>query len=324
MKTGEALFIDIQAPTIKQAAYIGPIYDGLFDQDTGAVQALRAGFRSFVMQIDYLDVKKDTSKFAGPGIPTLLYRGDDGSLLGNNSADINKVATSIANTAFRPEIPNYTDPIIIYLHFLRTPSPVTSPEAYTDFLGKVAAAINPLAPNHLGMTPLGTFNRQKQESTILTTPLKTFAGQVIILCNADTSPFRKMKRVNPANDLDFWVNMRVYLNNATDEFGVTQSPESGVIPSAVIVTADSLLSMTPKQMETFATRGKNQFVIAMTSQMKNPSSTELSTLLQTVGVNLVPIDIFSDNVDNTKELLSQYNNKSFSPKIAGLTNTTAT
>jgi hypothetical protein len=133
-----------------------------------------------------------------------------------------------------------------------------------------------------------------------------------------------MKRVNPANDLDFWVNMRVYLNNATDEFGVTQAPESGVIPSAVIVTADSLLSMTPKQMETFATRGKNQFVIAMTSQMKNPSSTELSTLLQTVGVNLVPIDIFSDNMDNTKELLSQYNNKSFSPKIAGLTNTTAT
>ena len=323
MKTGDALFVDIQAPTIKQAGYIGPIYDGLFDQDTGAVQALRAGFRSFVMQIDYLDVKKDGSKFAPPGIPTLLYRGDDGSLLGNNSADINKVATSIANTAFRPEIPNYTDPIIIYLHFVRTPSPVTSPDRYTDFLGKVAAAINPLAPNHLGMTPLGTFNRQKQESTILTTPLKTFAGQVIILCNADTSPFRKMKRVNPANDLDFWVNMRVYLNNATDEFGVTQAPESGVIPSAVIVTADSLLSMTPKQMESFATRGKNQFVIAMTSQMKNPSSTELSTLLQTVGVNLVPIDIFSDNVDNTKELLSQYNNKSFSPKIAGLTNTTA-
>jgi len=319
----EILFVDSQPMTIKQAGYIGPIYDGLFDSESGAVQALRSGFRSFVMQIDYLDMKKDTSKFAPPGIPTLLYRGDNGSLLGNNSGDIRKIANSIANTAFRPEVPNYTNPVILYLHFVRTPSPLTAPDRYTDFLSKVAEAINPLAPNHLGMTPLGTFNRQKQESTILTTPLKTFAGQVIILCNADTSPFRKMKRVNPANDLDFWVNMRVYLYDATDEIGVTQTPESGVIPSAVVVRTDSLLSMSSKQMESFATQAKNKYIIAMPSQLENPSSIELSSLLQVMGVNIVPIDIFSKNIETTKELLSKYNNKSFSPKIAGLRNTSA-
>jgi hypothetical protein len=62
-------------------------------------------------------------------------------------------------------------------------------------------------------------------------------------------------------------------------------------------------------------------VIAMPSQLANPSPAELTILLQKTGVNLVPIDIFSDNIDTTKQLLSKYNNKSFSPKIAGLRNT---
>jgi hypothetical protein len=316
-KPGDTMLVDMQALTIKQAGFIGPIYQGVFDKDTGASQALRSGFRSFVLQIDYLDAKMGDD-FAQPGIPTLLYRGDDGSLISNNSADINAVVTSIANTAFRPEIPNYTDPLIIYLHFVRTPSPISSPDSYIEFLSKVAAAINPLAPNHLGMTPLGTFNRQKQESNMLTTPIRGFGGQVIILCNADTSAFRKMSNINPANDLDFFVNMRVYSN---ETLGVTQKPPEGVTPTAIVISASTLLSMSSKEMEEFAAKAKNQYVIAMPSQMANPSPAELTILLQNTGVNLVPIDIFSDNIDTTKQLLSKYNNKSFSPKIAGLRNT---
>jgi hypothetical protein len=61
----------------------------------------------------------------------------------------------------------------------------------------------------------------------------------------------------------------------------------------------------------------------MPSQLENPNSIELSSLLQVMGVNIVPIDIFSKNIETTKELLSKYNNKSFSPKIAGLRNTSA-
>ena len=308
-----------QPLTIKQAAFLGPLPDGHFDTDNGAVQALRAGFRSFIFQIDYLDTKRDENLFALPGIPTLLYRADDGGLLSENSADINEVAQSIANSAFRPEVPKNTDPVIIYLHILRTPSITRDPDGYKIFLSKIAKALNPLAPMHLGMTPLGTFHRQKQESVLLATPLSNFEGQVIILCNADTSVFKNANPpINPADDLDFWVNMRVYLNEAADSLGVTQMPAAGVTPSAVVVRLDNTLALSSQKIDAFAAQGKNRFVIALPSQMYNPTVQELDTAINLLGINMVPLDIFSDNVDNVKALVKEYDSNDFRLKPVGL------
>ena len=310
--------VNLQPRTIKQAAFIGPLPEGSFDT-TGTAQALRGGFRSFIFQIDYLDTNRG-DKFAAPGIPALLYRGDDGALLSTNSADINEVAQTIANLAFRPEVPNYTEPLIIYLHILRTPSVIRDPEGYKTFLSKIATALNPLAPNHLGMTPLGSFNRQKQESALINTPLNTFEGQVIILCNADTTIFRTAKGVDPANDLDFWVNIRVYLSSSTDSFGVTQAPPAGTTPSAVVVGLSSLLGLSSQKADAFASQAKSQFVIALPSQLKNPTADEVDKAINTLGVNIVPIDIFSDAIEKTDALVAEYSNMTFRPKPAGLRN----
>ena len=308
-----------QPLTIKQAAYLGPVSEGHFDTDSGAVQALRAGFRSFIFQIDYLDTKRDENLFAPPGIPTLLYRGDDAGLISENSADINAVAQSIANSAFRPEVPKNTDPVIIYLHILRAPSLTRDPDGYKLFLSKIAKALNPLAPMHLGMTPLGTFHRQKQEAVLLATPLSNFEGQVIVLCNADTSVFKNADPpINPADDLDFWVNMRVYLNDAADSLGVTQMPAAGVTPSAVVVRLDSTLALPSQQMDAFASQGKGRFVIALPSQMSNPTVQDLDTAINVLGINMVPLDIFSDNIDNVKALVKEYDSNDFRLKPVGL------
>jgi hypothetical protein len=312
--------INLQPRTIKQVGFLGPLPEGSFDS-TATAQALRGGFRSFIFQIDYLDTRRDLTKYADQNIPTLLYRGDDGSLLSTNSADITEVATTISNMAFRPEVPSYTEPVIIYLHFLRTPSSLRDPEGYLSFLSQVATALNPLAPNHLGMTPHGIFHRQKQESILLSTPLSSFEGQVIVLSNADTSVFRsKKKEISPANDLDYWVNMRVYLNSATDKFGVTQAPPAGVTPSAIIVGLDTLLGLSSEKADAFASQTKTQFVIAMPSQMKNPTDAELDTAINTLGVNVVPIDIFSDSLDVTKKLVDEYSGMTFRPKPVALRN----
>lgn len=310
--------VNLQPRTIKQAAFIGPLPEGSFDA-TATAQALRGGFRSFIFQIDYLDTNRG-EKFAATGVPALLYRGDDGSLLSTNSGDINEVAQTIANLAFRPEVPNYTEPLIIYLHVLRTPSAIRDPDGYKTFLSKIAEALNPLAPNHLGMTPLGTFNRQKQETTLINTPLSTFEGQVIVLCNADTTIFRTAKGVDPANDLDFWVNVRVYLNSNTDTFGVTQAPPAGTTPAAVVVSLSSLLALSDQKADAFASQAKSQFVIAMPSQLKNPSADEVDKAINKLGVNIVPIDIFSDPIETTHALVAEYSNMTFRPKPEGLRN----
>jgi hypothetical protein len=308
--------LNVQPLTIKQAGFLGPIQAGVFD-DSATANSLRAGFRSFIFQIDFMETQKDG--FSKPDMPTLIYRGDDGSLLSKNSADINAVAQAMANIAFRPEVPNYTEPVIIYLHILRAPNPINSADEYQTFLSRIASSLNPLAPYHLGMTPLGTFNRQKQESILVNSPLKTFKGQVILLCNADTSIFRKAK-VNPADDLDFWVNLRVYLNS-NETLGITQMPPSGITPFAVVTKMSSLLALSEQQATAFASASKTKLVIALPSQMENPPVDKLDTLLHKFGVNMVPLDIYSDDVKDVLPLVAQYNNMTFSPKLPGLLNT---
>jgi hypothetical protein len=170
------------------------------------------------------------------------------------------------------------------------------------------------------MTPLGVFNRQKQEDVLVTTPLKTFEGQVIILCNADTSVFRKGPRIDPGDDLDFWVNMRVYLGDPSDTIGITSTPAQGVTPSAVIINAKNVLSMGSNETDAFALTAKKAFIIAMPSQSANPTTTEMDTLLNKLGVNIVPIDIFSDNIEMVKSLVGEYDGMPLRPKPAFLRN----
>jgi hypothetical protein len=166
---------------------------------------------------------------------------------------------------------------------------------------------------------MGPFNRQKQESVLMNTPIHSLEGQIIILCNADTSLFRSSKKkINPADDLDFWVNMRVYLNADTDSFGVTQIPAAGVTPHAIIVKLSDLLGLSAQKQEAFALRTKQQFIIAMPSAMKNPSAAELGTAINTLGINMVPLDIFSDSLDTVKGLVSTYSNMPFRPMPAAL------
>ena len=313
--------VSLQPLTIKQAGFLGPIPNGAFDVAAATGNALRAGFRSFTLQIDYLDTNRDPKNFASPGVATLLYHADDGSLISTNSGSINDVAKTISALAFRPEVPNYGQPVILYLHILRAPSPVKAQDDYLAFLSKIAEELNPLAPNHLGMSPLGVFHRQKNEDILLNTPISSFEGNVIILCNADTTMFRSSSlttKYPPANDLDYWVNMRVYLNSEFEIFGLAQTPPTGVTANAVIVGLGSILGMNSQRMDVFSAKKRNQFVIAMPSNTSNPSYKDLETALSSAGVNMVPLDIFSDPLPTVKNLVKMYSDTTYHPKPVAL------
>jgi len=313
----EYTLLGLQPLTIKQTGFVGPLPAGSFDPTAGVSQALRSGFRFLTLQIDYLDTTLDTTKFALPNTPTLVYRGDDGALLSTNSADIRAVAQMIANLAFRPEVPNYSEPLMIYLHIVRAPNATRSTDKYIDFLSKIATALNPLAPTHLNTTPLGIFTRQKQEETLINTPLSSFAGQTIVLCNADTSVFRTTTRqIAPADDLDYWTNMRVYQNLGEGPIiGVASRPENNVTPSAIIVPFSDLMELIHSKLEdNFIMYHKGMFVIAMTPPMDNPSVEQLDMALNIFGVNVVPLDIFSTDIKEVVNLVGEYSGMSFRPK----------
>lgn len=317
----ETTFINLQPMAIKDTGFSGPYPSGSFDTVTATGNALKAGFRFLTLQIDFMDSSK--KGFDKAGDPILVIRAPNGSLSSKNSGSIKDVAQTIANMAFRPEIPHNVEPVIVYLHILRAPSALKDPNGYLEFLSKIATALNPLAPMHLGLTPTGNFTRQKMASNLLTTPLKSIQGQVVVLCNADTSLFRNkatsLTRYTPSEDLDFWVNMRVFME-ANDSLGITQLPDDPSIISAVVVDLYRVVSMTEAEKDAFAAKGKNRYVIAMPPRLMNPKAQQLSTAINNLGINVVPLDIFTDSTKEVMNLTSEYANMPYHPKPVILRN----
>jgi hypothetical protein len=230
----------------------------------------------------------------------------------------------IAALAFRPEVPDYTMPVILYLHVLAAPSPIRAAEEHIRFLSRIARALNPLAPFHLGSTPMGVFHRQKQERDLLHVPMKSLEGQVIVLSNVDTTIFRAPlkggKRYAPADDLDYWVNLRVNLDTEDETHGIAKlaEQEGGRGPAAVVVSLANILRLGAAKRDAFATRGKSRYVIAMPGPMANPSPAELDRALKDLGVNMVPLDIFSVPLDESKRLVELYEGKPYTSKPTAL------
>jgi len=289
----DTLFVNTQPASIATAGLVSATS---FDAQTAVTNALKSGFRALTLQIDHMDSSK--AGFPDPGVPILIKR-TDGALVSTNYAEISDVAKAIAAAAFRSDVPNNTEPVIVYLHIVRAPSPVSESEKYKSYLTAIATALQPIAPFHLGITPLGNFTRQLQESNLLETPLSALEGKVIVLCNIDTSIFKgDTSLTKPANDLDYWVNMRV---------------QEGGVASTVNLT--DILALSQSESDAFALKGKNRFVIAMSTT--NPSVSELTRAVS-LGINMVPIDIFVETPENAKSLFNVYGYQSWKAKPQAL------
>lgn len=309
----ETLFVNLQPLTIKDTGFKGPYPNGAYDIPNMTANALKAGFRCLTLNIDYMDTGK--KGFEAPNEPTLIVRDANGSLLSSNSGSIQDVCKVIADMGFNGVVPNNEYPIILYLHINRAPSPISKPEQYLAFLSAIATQLNPIAPLHLGLTSLGNFTRQKQEKVLLRTPIQVLDGHVIVLCNADTSMFTSSSNATPyppSQDLDFWVNMRVYLDSDTDTFGITKLPSKDKTPAAVVVDLKRVMALNGPKKEEFAANGMHRYVIGMGERVRNPSPADVDTALNTLGINCIPIDIFSDS--NIMNLTKEYDNMTYHPK----------
>lgn len=315
----DSLLVNLQPLSTKDTGYLGPYPIGSYKEDTATANSLKAGFRFLTLQIDYLDSqKKDATLFEAAGKPTLLIRSPDGTLLSKNSGSIQTVAQTIASTAFNSVVPQNNMPVILYLHIVRTPNPLTAPNEYLKFLSGIASQLNALAPFHLGMTPQGNFTRQKMADSLLAMPMKHLEGQVIIMSNADTSMFRNttitQNKYSPANDLDFWVNMQVYLDTKEDANGITQLADPMAPPSVVFVNLSRVLALSTSDMQAFAKKGKNRYVIAMGDRTKNPTPLQINTALNILGINAILVDIFTPSNSDVLLISNQYSNKQFLQK----------
>ena len=317
----QVTLVNIQPVSVKQTGYVGPTEKGgEFETDIGVINAVREGVRFFVLQIDYLEKAPGGSGFDPINTPTLLYRDDNGALISKNGASIADIAKQLSTYAFNADFPSSTQPLIVYLHFVRTPNLIANPDKYLKFMMDVATALAPIQPLILDKHDSTDFTRQKNERVLLYSPLKNFEKKILLWTNADTSVFRSAEKLSIApialnQDLDYMTSMRVYLDKSEDTFGITTvAPDTAY---AVIVPFKRLKGMKDKrnapnkEKQDFAMKGKTRFVIAMPGQTEEITQTDIDKVLKTAGVNTVPMNLFGKSAPDIKSQVTLWEGATF-------------
>jgi hypothetical protein len=285
------LLINYQTAGCRLAGYLGPLQDGVYSEDEAVRLALAAGNRLFVLEISALE--------ENPTEPLLVARDSMGYKRALNDGSIKKVCSALASKAWSKGV---TDPLIVVLYFQNAPSISKNPSGYISYLSKVAKALQPLIPNHLGLTNVGNFTRQGMESTLFGYSTDFYKNKAIILTNANTTYFRDPTQVGvnrdiaQNEDLDFLVHARLYKQDGGGNLGITEISPAGQSAKAIIADDSYFLTTPPDRLGGIINLTRNTFTIVMKKDVTYiPTEEQVKLLLTTYGVSCIPTDPFSEN-----------------------------
>jgi hypothetical protein len=306
----ENCLMNFQPLTVIHPGFLGPIKDGVYDEKEGVSTLIRMGVRSFILPIDYHDKDTMAKPFPDANTPCLLFRDEAGTVRSINGGSIAKVAQAISDLAWSDVVTQKNDPFILMLYFVRTPEEGT--KDYLDFLSKVAVDLGPLSPYLLGQTPEGVYNRQARQDQLLFVNTQQLEKKLLVFCNIDTSGFRTSNTdykhsYLPKEDLDYWVHMRVFKQNQETPLGLTTIPGGGAVPRAIVEKTNYYVTLpTDVASKRTAVNGtKEKFMTTLSSSGKNPDAATATMLLDTYGVQSIPL-LLVDYTPETQTLLSKW------------------
>lgn len=306
----EDCLINFQPLTVIYPGFLGPLQNGVFNENDGVKTVLRMGSRCFVLPIDYHDKDTMPASFPPANKPCLMYRDEGGTVRSLNGGRIRPVAQAIADVAWSDLVVQRNDPFILILYFVNAPEAGT--REYLDFLSQVAIDLEPLSPYLLGQTPSGVYNRQAKQDELFFVNTSELERKLLVLCNADTSGFRTSNKdfnhtYLPKEDLDYWTHMRIFKQNADTPLGITTMPEQGVIPKSIIDKTAYYVSLPtdPANKRTAVNATKEKFMITLSSGVPNPTGATATLALDTFGVQCVPL-LLIDYTADTQNLLRKW------------------
>lgn len=284
--TDKQALVNWRPLTVRLVGYLGGsngLENGVFDMNFGVTSALKLGARSFFFDIDYLD--------AAPCRPLLLYRDKTGYKRSLNSGSILDGMTALSSNAFT----NNTDPILIILYLHRLPPGKNQQERF--FLN-LAQSLKPLAQNHLGLSEKGNFHNCGSEGTLFSSPITEYANKFIICVNYDTSQLTAT--TTPTDSLHYWNNARIYQDPQGIDAtlgSVTPAVAQGGSRHIKVASTDQILNISstgsPTPQSTYATGCSSVFTISLAPPEYVYTNANMETLLNTLGVQCVPLDVLS-------------------------------
>jgi hypothetical protein len=299
IKDGDArlALVNWRPLTVRLAGYLGgvnSIRDGVFDMSSGIEHAMHLGARGFVFDIDYLDVQ--------PCHPVVAFRDSGGILRSINTGAIKDGMDAIANKAFAGDQPNY-DPILIIIYLRRIPPGNTQKKLYMQ---NIAKALDPLTEYHLGQTQEGNYHNCLMEDGLFYTPITEFQKKFIILTNYNTSSLPATP--NPKDNLHWWTHARIYADpdGASASLGsVTEAPPASPAAYAHVGDLTNLLNIgLGKTTDDYLKISKMKFKIALGPPEVPVTASDLSRLMNGLGIQCVPIDVIAMGMSDNYKLCS--------------------
>jgi hypothetical protein len=266
--------------TVRLAGYLGGIHtarDGVFDTQSGIQHALDQGARAFVFDIDYLD--------ESPCAAVLIHRDSKGYMRSLNTGSIKDACKRLTDKAFQTN----HDPVLIIIYLRRIPPALNQQKR---FFSSIASSLNPLSTYHLGMNSQGSYYNCKSESSLFTSPITDFQNKFIVMTNYNTNQIPATG--NPKDNLDFWTNARIYQDPSgkSDSMGsVISSAPPGQIAYAQAGSTDQLINIGTKDQANYKTITSNIFSIGLSDVEYSFTTLQMNTLLNTLGIQCVPIDV---------------------------------
>lgn len=283
----------IQPVAFKQTSYMG---NGIFNEDLGILEQLRAGCRFFFLQIDYYHANLDKKLYGPPKKPVLLMRNNMNKLISKNGASLEKVFKGIRSHFNNSSIPFFNNPVVICLHFLKIPYEITDSENYKGYLNSVSEAIKVIDDIRIK-----GYGKASKTDELFSSDYTKFNKQIIIGTNINTSI------MNGSIDLHNKINFH-YGETDADTVDISDSLNE----NAVIYNANSLLKITDR--EKFIKNNTKKFIIAKPKNEENLTQEQVDILLNKMNVNVVLHDYISDSEENAKKVFNLYNNQTYKIK----------
>jgi hypothetical protein len=204
---------------------------------------------------------------------------------------------------------NY-DPVLIILYLRRVPKGTNQQKS---FFRNIAASLDSLSESHLGQTDSGNFHNCRSEAVLFTSPIINYQKKFIVLTNFNTNNLTPTP--NPKDNLDFWTNARIYLDNSgkSGALGEVTDVAPTSPPSYCEVGAiQQLLAIGASDQPAFQKSASNKFKIALGSPDYQYSVAQVNFLLNTLGVQCVPLDLLT--LSQSSEYIKTLNLKNTPPK----------
>lgn len=305
----ERILVNFHTLACRYPGFLGPLPSGYLDPDVGILTAIKAGCRTFVLDIDYI---KECRNDAIGYFPRLVVRDRQEKLAINVATqeplcqtpehfELRTIFQKIHDYAFSSASPQASDPLLIVLYFHRKPPGSYKSKTVLDYYSYVARALSPFQ-NRLLTNELegGKFYRHQQEGKLLMNPITNYNGKVLIFNNANTSGFAETKTYTAMEDLDFLTNLRLY--STQTKLGATEQATGASF--GVLQAMEDFLTVPDDRKDQVQSETTTKWSIALPKDpLAVPTKEQYDTLTTTFGIQCVPTLLFLQDKDKDTRYL---------------------